>query len=73
MRDGRVVVRVTAPPVERAANEAVVKALADALDIPRRAVGIVHGHKGRNKTVEIAGVDASELRRRMAALGGPAR
>ena len=59
MRDGRLLVRVTAPPVDAAANDAVIRALADALDLPRRAIRIATGASSRNKTVEIAGVDMS--------------
>ncbi|MQC17891.1 MAG: DUF167 domain-containing protein [Chloroflexi bacterium] len=39
-RDGLVLVRVTAPPVEGAANEALVRVLAKALGLPRGDVGI---------------------------------
>jgi uncharacterized protein (TIGR00251 family) len=66
LRDGRVLVRVTAPPVDSAANEAVRDALADALDVPRRAVQIIRGQTGRQKIVQIAGIDAAELQRRIA-------
>jgi uncharacterized protein (TIGR00251 family) len=55
VRDGRVVLRVTAPPVDQAANDAVVAALADVLDTPRRAIRIVSGQTSRNKAVEIEG------------------
>ena len=64
-RDGQTVVRVTAPPVEGAANDAVRETLADALDLPRRAVQIVAGQKGRRKIVEITDIDETELRRRL--------
>ena len=64
-RDGRLIVRVTAPPVDDAANEAVVAALAAALDLPRRAVRIVSGGSSRNKTLEIAGVDAVTVRTKL--------
>jgi len=57
-RDGRVIVRVTAPPVDGAANEAVIEILARTYHVPRGAVRIVKGHTGRNKTVEIEGVAA---------------
>jgi uncharacterized protein (TIGR00251 family) len=50
---GRLVVRVTAPPVDDAANEAVVELLADTYGVPKRSVRIVSGHASRNKTVEI--------------------
>jgi uncharacterized protein (TIGR00251 family) len=54
-RDGRLVVHVTAPPVDAAANEAVVDLLARALAVPKRMVRIVAGQRSRNKTVEIVG------------------
>lgn len=56
IRDGRLVLRVTAPPVDRAANDAVVAAIADALDVPKRAVRLLSGETSRNKTVEVDGV-----------------
>ena len=65
VRAGRLIVRVTAPPVDGAANEAVVIALAAALGLPKRAIRIIAGETGRNKSVEIDGVDAAELRRRL--------
>ena len=65
VRDGRLVVRVTAPPVDGAANDAVVKTLAAALEVPRSAVQIVSGSTGRNKTVEVLGAGAAEVGRRL--------
>ncbi|MEX0673345.1 MAG: DUF167 domain-containing protein [Gaiellaceae bacterium] len=50
-------VRVTAAPERGAANDAVVRLLAETLGLPRRAVTIVSGHSGREKTVELAGTD----------------
>ena len=67
VRDGRVLVRVTAPPVDRAANDAAVRALADALDLPATSVRISAGHTHRNKTVEIA-VPIDDARRRLDAV-----
>ena len=66
-RDGRVVVRVTAPPVDRAANDAVIALLASRLDLPRRAIRIVTGEASRNKTVQIEGLDAATIRERLLA------
>ena len=60
-REGAVVIRVAAPPVEGAANEALLRFLAEHLGVPRRAVRIVNGQSSRRKRVEIAGLDASTL------------
>ena len=59
------VVRVTSPPVDGAANEAVIETLAAALELPRRSVRIVAGATGRNKTVEISDLDAATVRARL--------
>ncbi len=64
----RLVVAVTAPPVDGKANEAVVRVLAEALAIPRSAVTIVRGETGRKKTVRLAGVTAAAV---VAAIGMP--
>lgn len=55
-RDGRLVVRVTAPPVDSAANEAVIELLASWLDVSKRSVRVVAGLTSKNKTVEIEGL-----------------
>jgi uncharacterized protein (TIGR00251 family) len=52
-RDGRLVVRITAPPVDGAANEAVIGAVAEFYGVPKSRVRIVSGARSRNKTVEI--------------------
>jgi hypothetical protein len=51
----RLKVAVTAPPVDGAANAAVIEALAHALGVPRRNVSIVAGASLRRKTVRVAG------------------
>ena len=61
-RDEALVVRVAAPPVEGAANEALIAFFADALRVPRRAVRIVSGERGRQKRIAIAGVTAEQIR-----------
>jgi uncharacterized protein len=55
-------VRVNAPPVDGAANEAVVAVLAEALGVPRRLVRIVSGESSRSKVVEVEGIGASAIR-----------
>ena len=56
------VVRVRAPAVEGRANDATVRALADAFAVGRDRVRIVTGHSSRTKLVEIDGADDSRLR-----------
>jgi uncharacterized protein (TIGR00251 family) len=64
-------VRVSAPPVDGRANEAVERLLADALTLPVRDVGVVSGHGARDKTVALRGIDAVEAERRLVhACGG---
>lgn len=63
--DGTVLrARLTAPPVEGAANEALVELLATRLDIPRRAVAILRGHTARTKTIAVMGVSAATFQQR---------
>lgn len=52
--DGSLVVKVREPAENGRANEAVIEALAEHFDVPRRAVVIVHGHTSRRKLIEIA-------------------
>jgi uncharacterized protein (TIGR00251 family) len=61
-RDGRLVIRVKAPPVDGRANEALTALVAKAARVPRGAVRVVRGHTGRDKTVRVDGVDAHALR-----------
>lgn len=61
-RDDALLVRLAAPPVDGAANDALVGFLAARLHVPRRAVRIVSGERGRRKRVVIAGVTADRVR-----------
>ena len=63
MRDGVVLVRVAAPPVEGRANDAVCRTVARALGIAPGRVAVVRGHGAREKTLELAGVDEKTTRR----------
>jgi uncharacterized protein (TIGR00251 family) len=67
IRDGRLLIRVTAPPVHSAANEAVIAGLAAAIDRAKRDIRIVAGDTSRNKTVEIDGMTVVELLNRLRA------
>jgi len=61
LHDGCLKLRITAPPVEGAANEAVVRLVAESLGIPRRQVRLVTGSTGRRKILEIDGVTEAQL------------
>lgn len=61
MRDGAVVIRLAAAPVDGAANAALIDVLARALRVPKRDVTIVSGERSRNKRVRIAGMNASHV------------
>ncbi len=61
-REGVLVVRLTAPPVEGAANQALVKVLSKALKVPRRSVSLLLGDRSRNKVVEVEGMTLEEVR-----------
>lgn len=59
-------VRVTAPPANGAANDAVRRLLARALGCPPSAVEILRGHGGREKLVRIVGLAPAEVLARLA-------
>jgi len=61
MNDGTIRVRLTAPPVEGKANEALVAFLAEVLDIPKSKIEIVAGETGRDKLVSVLGMDAESV------------
>jgi len=50
-------IKVTAPPVDAAANEALLRLLADKLDCPRGKVELVRGHTSRHKVIKLHGLD----------------
>jgi uncharacterized protein (TIGR00251 family) len=54
-------IKLTAPPVESAANEALVRFLAEILDCPRGAVQLVRGQTSRHKTVLVRGLSAEQI------------
>ncbi len=54
-------IKVTAPPVDAAANEALVELLATKLDCTRNRVELVRGHKSRHKVLKLHGFTAEEI------------
>jgi uncharacterized protein (TIGR00251 family) len=65
MSDGTIKIRLTAPPVEGKANEALVDFLSEILDTPRSRIEIVAGHTGRDKLVSILDMDTATAQGRI--------
>jgi uncharacterized protein (TIGR00251 family) len=63
MEDGGLKIRLTAPPVDGAANEALVRFLADRAGVSKSQVEIVSGHTSRDKIVRIEGVGKEDAER----------
>ena len=63
---GNLKVRLTAPPVDGLANEALIALLAERLALPKRAITIVRGATSRQKTVEIEGMTLEMVEKRLA-------
>jgi uncharacterized protein (TIGR00251 family) len=68
--DGSIRLQITAPPVEGAANSAMLTFLAAALDVPRSRLVIASGENSRHKRIVVEGLTPTELATRLdAALG----
>lgn len=65
MEDGSLKIRLTAPPVDGAANEALAKFLANAFSVAKSQVEIVSGHTSREKRVRISGVSGEDIEKRL--------
>ena len=61
-RDGIVVIRVSAPPVDGKANAALCRLIAKRAGVAPSRVEIVRGHTAREKVVRVEGIDAATLR-----------
>ena len=60
LREGALLVRLAAAPVDGAANVELIALIAKALRIPKRDITIVSGERARSKRVRIAGVDREQ-------------
>ena len=58
-------IKVTAPPVDSAANEALIKLLAEKLKCPRSRVELIRGQTARHKTLKIHGQSAADVGARL--------
>jgi uncharacterized protein (TIGR00251 family) len=64
-RDGALLVRLHAPPVDGAANEELIRVIADVLGVSKRAVTIVGGARSRTKRVHVTGITEVTARSRL--------
>jgi uncharacterized protein len=68
--DGALRVRLAAPPVDGAANAALVELLASALSLHRREVVILRGQSGRRKAVLLVGMTPGDVHERLTTIVG---
>jgi hypothetical protein len=66
---GELRIKVTAPPVDAAANEALLRLLADALDCPRGRVELVRGQTSRHKVIMLHGLSAEAVQAKLKPAG----
>ena len=60
-RDGALLVRLKAPPVEGAANSELIQVISDALGVPKRSISIVSGQHARLKRIVVHGVTMDDV------------
>ena len=63
VRDKSLLLKVNAPPVDGAANEAVIALLAKALDLPKSTFSVQQGSKSREKSVKVEHVTTDDVLR----------
>jgi len=61
-RDHAVLVRLAAPPVDGAANDELIRYFSSLCGLPRRAVRILSGERGRRKRLALDGISADTVR-----------
>lgn len=65
LENGEWKVKLTAPPVEGAANTALIHYLSDVLAVPRRFVTIIGGQNARSKLVRVDGLTAAQVKHKL--------
>jgi uncharacterized protein (TIGR00251 family) len=63
MHDGAIKIRLAAPPVDGAANAALIEFVAERLGLAKSRVRLVSGTSSRRKVLEIEGVDEATVAR----------
>lgn len=72
-RGHALLVRLAAPPLDGAANHALVRFLADTVGVPLRAVRILSGTRGREKQVAVDGLTVTRAEARLTNAASPDR
>jgi len=67
VRDNAILIRVAAPPVDDAANDALIEFLSKTLRLPRRSIRIVSGARGRLKRIAVDGATPDQIRSKLKA------
>ena len=67
VQDGALRIRLTAPPVEGAANRALIEFVAGLMDVPKRDMEIQSAHGSRRKVVGVRGLTPEEVAARLPA------
>jgi uncharacterized protein len=65
VREGALLVRLNAPPVDGAANTELIEVLADALSVPKRDVTITSGASSKQKRVKVSGITVDRAASRL--------
>ena len=65
-RDGELLLRLNAPPVDGKANKAAIEFISRYLSVSRSSVQLIGGERSRHKIFEIVGLGASDLERKLA-------
>ena len=61
VRDGALVVKLAAAPVDGAANDELIALLSKALKVPKRDITIVSGERSRTKRIRVTGLDREQV------------
>jgi uncharacterized protein (TIGR00251 family) len=68
VRDGALLIRLAAAPVEGEANSALIDLLSRTFDLPKRNVVLVSGSKSRTKRVKVRGLSVATLKQRLGSI-----
>ena len=65
IRDGALLIRLAAAPVDDAANAELIDLLSRVLDVAKRQIAVISGDKNRSKRVKVSGLSAARIRERL--------